>query len=36
MWRGHRTALADRLRVVTPDLPGFGQVSGPFTMADAS
>lgn len=35
MWDRHRALLAERFRVLAPDLPGHGKSAGPFTVTGA-
>ena len=35
MWDRHRALLAERFRVLAPDLPGHGRSAGPFTVPGA-
>ena len=35
MWDRHRALLAERFRVLAPDLPGHGKSAGPFTVQSA-
>jgi 3-oxoadipate enol-lactonase len=36
MWNPHRELLAERFRVLAPDLPGHGKSAGPFTVQGAA